>query len=139
MFTLSTWGRAVPTPSNNLRKILLRIDLQVLDGVCHHSRLDLSLLGEGMQRGNHNGLGIDFEESPQAPACVTPPKPVGAQRRQPARDPGRDLIRNDPHEIRGGDKYAVLRLQQALHARLSGRLGWMQPVPARGTQRVVPE
>src|SRR5260370_3973295 len=93
------------------RKNFFRVHFQFLDRPFDRRRADRALLRQRVERGHHDHRRIDFEEAPQVFAGVAPAEAVRPQRRQSARHPGRDLVRDHPHAIRNGHEDACLLLQ----------------------------
>ena len=116
-----------------------RIDAQVADCRRDITRWDQTVLRERMQRGNCNALGIHFEKAPQRLARVAPAIAVRAKHDIALLHPGPDQIRNRFHKIRCGNNGPRSIPQHCDHIRHT-RIGFrMQPVPAVGRQRFIPQ
>ena len=66
---------------------------------------------QGMQRGEHDVLGVHFEKVSQRCAILAAPEAVRAERHQLARNPLRDTLRQHLHVIRCRNKRAGRALQ----------------------------
>src|SRR5688572_31766387 len=94
------------------------IDLQRLYRFGNDLRLDLTLFGERVERRNYSALGVHFKKAPEVFAAFAPAKSVCAERGKTSRDPWGDLVGNQFHIVRDGDKYAFLLPKNRFNVRL---------------------
>jgi hypothetical protein len=83
-----------------------------------------------------HALGVDFEKPAQPQARFAAAKPFRAQRVQPARRPGRDLLGDGANVVAGGDEWTFHSPDRFFVIPLARRLVGMQHVPAFGRLQI---
>ena len=85
-----------------------RGNIEILHRFYHDLLVQVPFLCERVERGDDGHFGIHFKEAPQLLATLASAKAIRAEGCQTARHPRRDLVRNDFHVIRDGNKRAAL-------------------------------
>ena len=92
------------------------INAKFLNRFRHHIRLDLTLVSQGFQRGNHHKVAVDLKEMTQLGAGVTAAKTFGAQYGVIAGDIAAQLLGVCLEVIRRDNKRIVTAFQTRFNA-----------------------
>src|SRR5262245_3282907 len=126
-------------PLLDRERIRLRgIDAVLPDRRRDHRRLDRTVLGERLQRGDRHPVPVDLEEIAELLAGVRAAVAVGAEHAiaLAGRQERTDLIRERFHVVGRGDDRAVAAFEAALDVRLARLVLGVQQVPAVGVEAV---
>src|SRR5438067_8803563 len=116
-------ARSIMAVPSHLRWVRLAcVDAEVLDRAGDFIAAELAVTEKLVECGDDNAAGIDLEKAPQRRAVLAPAETVGSQRRQAARNPSADRLRQRFHVIAGGDVNARLLGKQLLDVTLARRL-----------------
>src|SRR3984885_5752879 len=115
---------------------LFGVDAEVGDGFLYDFFFDFSVEVKFVERGERDETRVYFEEIAQRRAAFAAAEAVGAQRRDAARNPGADHVRQSFQVVGGRDNHSGRISQRLGDVRDVRRFGGMQTVPAVGLDSV---